>query len=69
MDDAAKEASPELREAQAEIARAREKVNVSLVALKREIAETTDWRQWVRKRPLTALAVAFGAGYLLGRRN
>lgn len=53
--------------AEAEIARTREKVTLSVMALQREISRTFDWREWVRKKPVLAVAVAFGAGALLGR--
>jgi len=36
------------------------------MALQREISRTLDWREWVRQRPVLAVALAFGAGALLG---
>lgn len=57
---------PEIVRAEAEIARTREKVALSVVALQREISRTLDWREWIRQRPVVAVALAFGAGALLG---
>jgi hypothetical protein len=57
---------PEIVRAEAEIARTRDAVSLSVVALQREIARTLDWREWVRQRPILAVALAFGAGALLG---
>jgi hypothetical protein len=57
---------PEIQRAEAEIARTRETVALSVMALQREISRTLDWREWVRQRPVLAVALAFGAGALLG---
>jgi hypothetical protein len=57
---------PEIVRAEAEIARTRETVAESVMALQREISRTLDWREWVRQRPILAVALAFGAGALLG---
>jgi hypothetical protein len=57
---------PEIVRAEAEIARTRETVALSVMALQREISRTLDWREWVRQRPVLAVALAFGAGALLG---
>lgn len=57
---------PEIVRAEAEIARTRETVAESVMALQREISRTLDWRQRVRQRPMLAVALAFGAGALLG---
>jgi len=37
-----------------------------VVALQDEISRTLDWREWIRRKPLLAVALAFGAGALLG---
>jgi len=58
---------PEILRAEAEIARTREAVALSVMALQREISRTFDWREWVRRRPVLAVAMAFGAGALLGQ--
>ena len=57
---------PEIVRAEAAIARTREEVALSVVALQREISRTLDWREWVGQRPVLAVALAFGAGALLG---
>jgi hypothetical protein len=57
---------PEILRAEAEIARTRETVTLSVMALQQEISRKLDWRQWVRQRPVLAVALAFGAGALLG---
>lgn len=60
---------PELVHAEAEIARARESVAESITALQREISRTLDWRDWIRRRPILAVAAAFAVGALLGGRR
>ena len=58
----------ELAQATADLARARDRAAQSLTAFGREVTRTFDWREWVRRKPGTALAVAFGLGFLFGRR-
>ena len=55
--------------AQREITQTRERLLRSAVDLQRELARLVDWRQWVRRRPVTAVTFAFGLGLLLGRRS
>jgi ElaB/YqjD/DUF883 family membrane-anchored ribosome-binding protein len=55
--------------AAAEISSTRERVARSVLELQREIARAVDWREWIRSRPLVAVSVAFGLGFLLGRRD
>ena len=57
---------PEILRAEAEIARAREAVTEKLMALQHELTRTFDWREWIRERPMVAVAAAFGVGVLLG---
>jgi ElaB/YqjD/DUF883 family membrane-anchored ribosome-binding protein len=57
---------PEIVQAKAAIARAREAVFTSVTALQRELGRAVDWRAWVARRPLQAVMVAFGAGLVLG---
>ena len=57
---------PEILHAEAEIARTRETVAQSVMALQREISRAFDWREWVGKRPVLAVVMAFGVGALLG---
>ncbi len=65
-DDATSVRDPEIVRAEAEIARTRETVAESVLALQKEISRTLDWREWIRQRPVLAVALAFGAGALLG---
>jgi hypothetical protein len=55
--------------AMAELTRARDKFSLSLSALERGVVRSVDWREWVRRKPGTALALAFGLGIFLGRRR
>jgi hypothetical protein len=57
---------PEVVRAEAEIARSREAVALSVVALQKEISRTLDWRERIRQRPFLAMALAFGVGAILG---
>lgn len=56
-----------VRLAEAEIAETRARVAAAVGALERELSRTLDWREWIRRRPEQALALAFGVGWLLGR--
>ena len=60
---------PELARVEADIQRSREQVADSMLALRREIARRTDWRGWVRKRPLAFLGGAVALGFLFGFRR
>ena len=53
----------------AELEEARDRFSLSVSALERGVARSVDWRAWVGRRPGTALALAFGLGIFLGRRN
>ena len=53
----------------AEIERTRLELNRSLEGLRRDVTSRTDWRRWVRERPLPMLAGAFAVGFLLGSRR
>jgi ElaB/YqjD/DUF883 family membrane-anchored ribosome-binding protein len=59
---------PALVRAEAEISSTREQVARSVLELQREIARAVDWRHWIRRKPLLAVSLAFGLGFLLGRR-
>jgi ElaB/YqjD/DUF883 family membrane-anchored ribosome-binding protein len=56
-------------ELRAEIERTRADLVVSVSALREEVAARTDWREWVRRRPLMSVGIAFTIGYLLGERR
>jgi len=58
-----------LAQATEELARARDRAVRSLTTLEREVKRTFDWREWVRRKPGTTLALAFGLGLFLGRRR
>ena len=59
----------ELERASAALAQTRDSLVLSIGTLEHEITRTLDWREWVRRRPGTALALAFGLGLFLGRRR
>ena len=59
----------ELAHLEAEIAAARERVAASAGALQRQLEQATDWRVWVGREAVVCLGLAFGVGYLLGRRQ
>ncbi len=59
----------ELTQLEAEIAAARARVAASANALQRQLAQATDWRTWVAREAVLALGLAFGVGFLLGRRR
>ncbi len=56
-------------EVRAELERAREQIVHSAAALRHEVAMTTDWREWVRRRPALFLAGAFAIGFYVGYRR
>jgi hypothetical protein len=58
-----------LVEAEAEIARSRALVARSVLELQRELSRAVDWREWIRRKPVVAVSLAFGLGVLLGRRD
>ena len=53
----------------AEIERAREQIQDSVLALREEVGRVVDWRGWVGKRPGLWLGAAFAAGFYLGSRE
>lgn len=53
----------------AEIERTRAELATSVTALRQEVAETVDWRAWVRKRPLLAVGAAFTIGFVIAYRR
>lgn len=56
-------------ELRADIERTRADLITSVSALREEVAARTDWREWVRRRPLMSVGLAFTVGYLLGKRR
>jgi hypothetical protein len=69
LTDREQEADCELARADANLDHTREQFVASMGALEREIARDLDWREWVRRKPGMALALAFGLGLFLGRRH
>lgn len=67
--DGEQDKDAELARASAELDHTREQFLVSISALEGEVTRTLDWRQWVRRKPGLAVALAFGLGCLLGRRS
>jgi ElaB/YqjD/DUF883 family membrane-anchored ribosome-binding protein len=61
-----REQNPE--EVRAEIEKAREQIQSSVVALRYEMATATDWRKWVRGRPAVCMGIAFAVGFYFGMR-
>jgi hypothetical protein len=59
----------ELARTEVELVLAREHVVHSVQALRKEVVRTTDWREWVRRKPGTLLAAAFAVGFLVGKRR
>lgn len=53
----------------AEIERTRAELATSVTALREQVTQATDWREWVRKRPLLTVGAAFMIGFLLGQRR
>jgi len=60
--------SQRAEEVRAEIERTREKIAASAEALRHEVAVHTDWREWVRRKPIPWFAGAFAAGFFIARR-
>lgn len=56
-------------EVRAEIEKAREQIQSSVVALRYEVATATNWRQWVRRHPMLCLGAAFALGVYVGARS
>jgi len=67
--DAGRDIDPDVERMERAVARARVRVAGNLLALRREVARRTDWREWVRERPLPFVAAAFAVGVLLGSRG
>jgi ElaB/YqjD/DUF883 family membrane-anchored ribosome-binding protein len=53
----------------AEIERTRAELATSVTALKQEVAQAADWREWVRKRPLLAVGAALTLGFVIAYRR
>lgn len=63
------ERDPELAQAEADVARTRERVALSVLALRDEMARRVDWREWVRSKPGMFLTGALVLGFIWGYRR
>jgi ElaB/YqjD/DUF883 family membrane-anchored ribosome-binding protein len=52
-----------------EIERTRAELATSVYALRNEVAQAADWRQWVQRRPLACVGAAFMIGFVIGSRR
>jgi ElaB/YqjD/DUF883 family membrane-anchored ribosome-binding protein len=59
----------DLARAEADVARARERVASSVVALRQELVRRSDWRHWVAEHPLAAMGAALAVGCWVGSRD
>jgi ElaB/YqjD/DUF883 family membrane-anchored ribosome-binding protein len=53
----------------ADIEKTREQLASSVVQLRQEVANRTDWREWVRNRPVLAIGACVAIGFLIGSRR
>jgi hypothetical protein len=67
-DEADTSVDPTVRATEAEIERSRERLAASFGALREELTTLTDWREWMRRRPVPFVAGAFALGFLMGWR-
>jgi hypothetical protein len=58
-----------LARAESDVERARERVTSSMLALRDEVVRKTDWRGWVRRRPVPFFGAAVALGFWLGYRR
>ena len=65
----ARSGSDALAQAESDVERARERVQSSVMALRDEVVRRTDWRHWVRRRPLPFFGAAIALGFWLGYRR
>jgi hypothetical protein len=68
IDDTSTGETTTLRETEAEIERSRERLAASLGALREELTTLTDWREWIRRRPVPFVAGAVALGFVIGWR-
>lgn len=50
----------------ADIEKARAQIASSMVALREEVSQRTDWREWVRTHPGACIGAAFALGFWIG---
>lgn len=62
-------ADQRVEDARARLTLARQRTRGTLIALRREVSERTDWHTWFRARPGLFLSAAFLTGFLLAKRR
>jgi hypothetical protein len=55
--------------AESDVERTRERLTLSMLALRDEVVRKTDWRRLVRRQPAAFLGAAAVLGFLLGYRR
>lgn len=58
-----------MRATEDQIAASRDRLVASMGALKEQLTGLSDWREWVRRRPLSFVGGALALGILLGLRR
>jgi len=58
-----------LAQAESDVERARERVQSSVMALRDEVVRRTDWRHWIRRRPVPFFSAAVVLGFWVGYRR
>lgn len=58
-----------MRATEDQISASRDRLVASMGALKEELSGLSDWREWVRRRPLPFVGGALAVGFLLGLRR
>lgn len=57
----------EIERLRAEVEETRHRLGSSLAELERRVSVTANWRRWAEGHPVALVAIALGAGYLVGR--
>lgn len=57
----------EIERLRADVEETRHRLGSSLAELERRVSVTAHWRKWAEAHPVALLAMAMGAGYLVGR--
>jgi hypothetical protein len=67
--DASSQETNALSRAEAEVERTKQRVALSVMALRDEVSRQSDWRWWVARRPVACLCGAFAVGLWFGHRR